>query len=302
MGIGDELKVEEHEKSIRFAIEERGNKQQALVLVETKGEGEIPNVEVHVPDVVIGEYDEDAEKANRDMPMNILGKMHLDASGAINPSTIRYLRELKIELNEFKKCFVVKPDEEFRWSFYSSMLDYAARRRFDFKNVFGYEENMSSDGDDDQDFSDDDDQDEKHYKPREVPSSQLFHVMTREDIKDEITIWVQEVTPILANFDEAHNQSFIRFVFSLLINDKGTCLKFRCFAYPDGKITIEALEIVDDWKFKDYVIAGERADATFLDGKGVSHTLDLNPNDDGRAATSSLISAVILSESMFAPS
>ncbi|KAL6581516.1 hypothetical protein OROMI_007439 [Orobanche minor] len=44
---------------IRFAIEECGDKQ-ALVLtpVLAKGEGEISNVEVHVPDVVIGEHDD----------------------------------------------------------------------------------------------------------------------------------------------------------------------------------------------------------------------------------------------------
>ncbi|KAL6581514.1 hypothetical protein OROMI_007437 [Orobanche minor] len=152
---------------IRFAIEERGDKQAlVLTLVLAKCEGEISNVEVHVPDVIIGEHD-DVETANRSgnipfvirgydngahlemqctcypdnicvdhlrfdkyplvscnqIDMDMLGnlvktyRMHLNAE-AIKPSTFFCLRELMLELNEFKECYAKNSEECFRWSFF----------------------------------------------------------------------------------------------------------------------------------------------------------------------------------------
>ncbi|KAL6581511.1 hypothetical protein OROMI_007434 [Orobanche minor] len=98
MGVEDEVKVDEHEKFgelnvICFAIEEHGNKQ-ALVLtpVLAKGEGEISNVELHVPDVVIGEHD-DVETANRsgNIPFVIRGYdngAHLEMQFTCYPDNI----------------------------------------------------------------------------------------------------------------------------------------------------------------------------------------------------------------------
>ncbi|KAL6581512.1 hypothetical protein OROMI_007435 [Orobanche minor] len=78
---------------IRFAIEECSDKQ-ALVLtpVLAKGEGEISNVEVHVPDFVIGEHD-DVETANQsgNIPFVIRGYdngAHLEVQCTCYPCNI----------------------------------------------------------------------------------------------------------------------------------------------------------------------------------------------------------------------